>query len=228
MQIIGHRGASGYTSENTLSSFQKAIALGVDMIELDVYVIKTGEVVVFHDKTVDRTTNGFGKIENYTFNELRKLDAGNGEKVPLLTEVLDLLHKRLAINIELKGKGTAKPVADIIRYYVTKKNWNSSLFLVTSFNQEEITTFAKHYPAIQVGVLFASKSAKYNVLAKTRNAYALNMNAENITRKNVQQIHAHNMKVFAYTVNTKADARRMARMKVDGIFTNYPDRFATR
>src|SRR5690242_11883524 len=93
MQIIGHRGASGYEPENTLASFKEALALGVDMIELDVYVIKTGELVVMHDSTVNRTTNGTGRVEALSLKELRQLDAGAGEKVPLLSEVLDLVNK---------------------------------------------------------------------------------------------------------------------------------------
>ena len=121
MQIIAHRGASGYKPENTLASFQKAISLGVDMIELDVFAIRSGEVVVHHDKKVNRTTNGTGNISDYTWSELRLLDAGDGQRIPLLTEVLDLVNGRIPINIELKGHGIAEPVATIIDSYISKK-----------------------------------------------------------------------------------------------------------
>src|SRR6056297_2287931 len=102
---IGHRGAMGYEPENTLRSFKKAIELNVDMVELDVYVCSSGELVVIHDDKVDKTTNGKGYVSEKSFDELRKLDAGMGEKIPTLQEVLDLIDKRAKVNIELKGKG---------------------------------------------------------------------------------------------------------------------------
>jgi glycerophosphoryl diester phosphodiesterase len=119
MQIIGHRGASGYEPENTLRSFQKAIDLGVEMIELDVYTCKSGELVVMHDDKVNRTTNGNGYVFNMTLTELKTLDAGKGEKVPTLVEVFDLINKKIAINVELKGEGTAESTAELIQKYIT-------------------------------------------------------------------------------------------------------------
>ncbi len=94
MITIGHRGASGYEPENTLVSFKKALALGVDAVELDVHLSKDGYVVVIHDKWVNRTTNGMGLIAHKTFNEFKKLDAGNGEKIPTLPEVLELVDRK--------------------------------------------------------------------------------------------------------------------------------------
>ena len=91
MIIIGHRGAMGYEPENTLRSFQKALDLGVDMIEFDVHLCKSGELVVFHDEKVNRTTNGQGYIAQKSLEKLKELDAGQGEKIPTLEEVLDLV-----------------------------------------------------------------------------------------------------------------------------------------
>jgi len=101
---IGHRGAMGYEPENTLRSFKKALDLKVDMIELDVYVCKSDELIVIHDDKVDRTTNGQGYVVNKTFEELRTLDAGKNEKIPTLSEVLNLVNRKAKLNIELKGK----------------------------------------------------------------------------------------------------------------------------
>ncbi len=154
MKIIGHRGASGYKPENTLASFKEAVSLGVDMVECDVYALKTGEVVVFHDDRLERTTNGKGALQDMAFDDLRKLDAGNGEKIPLLSEVLDTLNKKVAINIELKGRGTATLVAAIIDEYVTKKKWSKALFLVSSFNYTELMKFIELQPTIHIGALF--------------------------------------------------------------------------
>jgi len=107
---IGHRGAAGHAPENTLASFRKAIELGLDMTELDVHVCASGELVVIHDENVDRTTNSKGWVSKLSLTELKRLDAGAGETVPTLAEVLDLLKDRIMLNIELKGLGTAEPV----------------------------------------------------------------------------------------------------------------------
>src|ERR1700691_2371330 len=99
MLVIAHRGASGYEPENTLASFKKALEIGVDGIELDVHLSKDGNVMVIHDSWVNRTTNGIGRVENKTLKELQKLDAGNGEKIPTLQEVLDVINRKVLINI---------------------------------------------------------------------------------------------------------------------------------
>ena len=108
--IIGHRGACGYEPENTLVSFARAVNMGVDMIELDVYACKTGELVVHHDDTVDRMTNGHGNVIDMSFAELRSLKVAGIEQIPTLSEVIDLIDHKVPIDIELKGPGTAKPI----------------------------------------------------------------------------------------------------------------------
>ncbi len=118
MLKIGHRGAMGYAPENTLGSFAKALELGVDGIELDVHVCKSGEVVVIHDERVDRTTNGKGQVKEMTLKELKELDAGKGERIPTLEEVLDFVDRRAFIDIELKAEGIGNSVADIVRKYI--------------------------------------------------------------------------------------------------------------
>ena len=110
---IGHRGASGYEPENTLSSFERAIAMGCRWIELDVYQVE-GELIVIHDSTLDRTTNGQGRVASQTLAYLRSLDAGNGQQIPTLTEVISAVDHRAGINIELKGKHTAAPVVALL------------------------------------------------------------------------------------------------------------------
>ena len=119
---IGHRGAAGRAPENTLFSFEKAVLLGCDMTELDVHLCRSGEIVVIHDETVDRTTDGSGRVSDLTLNELKLLNAGQGEAIPTLYEVLSLLRDMISLNIELKGLGTAKPVSDLVKElgWVTK------------------------------------------------------------------------------------------------------------
>lgn len=225
MQIIGHRGASGYKPENTLESFQAAIAQGVDIIELDVCALPSGQVVVMHDATVNRTTNGDGSLDDFNFAQLQKLDAGDGQRVPLLVEVFDLIHKRLPVNIEIKGgNGIARLVSDIIDHYVVQKGWPRDLFVVSSFDHKVLRQFARMQPNIKLGVLFSDTPSRYWAASNKRSVFSANLNLQHITRDNVLEAHRRGFKVYVYTVNTKRDARRMRSLKVDGIFTNYPER----
>ena len=131
---IGHRGAPGYEPENTLRSFEKAISMGVDMVELDVHKCKSGELVVIHDKKVNRTTNKKGFVKNKNLQQLKTLDAGKKEKIPTLKEVLDFINKRVKINIELKGPKTTEAVLKLIEEYINKKKSKYSQFIISSFD----------------------------------------------------------------------------------------------
>ena len=131
--VIGHRGASGYEPENTLRSFEKALELGCSWIELDVHVVGD-QLVVIHDDDLSRTTDGFGLVSTSSFNYLRSLNAGKGEQVPTLQEVLDLVGQRCRVNIELKGRGTAKLLSTLLR----KRSSKRDQFLVSSFDHTEL------------------------------------------------------------------------------------------
>ncbi len=139
MLRIGHRGACGYEPENTLRSFNRALQLRVDMVELDVHVCRSGEIVVIHDSKVDRTTGGTGYVADKTLDELRTLDAGKGEKIPTLQEVLTLVNRKVKVNIELKGTGTAKPVFQLLEKHVRELGWSYGDFLISSFKPIPIT-----------------------------------------------------------------------------------------
>lgn len=221
---IGHRGAMGYEPENTLLSFKKALELGVDAIELDVYVCKTGELVVIHDDKVDRTTNGGGYVMEKTFDELRKLDAGKGEKIPTLSEVLDLVNRKVKVNIELKGVGTAKPVSDLVKYYVGNKGWNFDDFIVSSFNHYELKEFSALSPNVKIGVLIVGIPLGFAEFAEKLNAYSVNLCVEFINQEFVDDAHKRGMKVFVWTVNDLDEIKRIKSLGVDGIFSNFPDR----
>jgi glycerophosphoryl diester phosphodiesterase len=221
---IGHRGARGHEPENTLLSFKKALELGVDMIELDVYTLKDGHTVVFHDDELGRTTNGEGLLIGKTFEEIKKLDAGKGEKVPMLEEVLDLVDKKTQVNIELKGEDTAQPVARIVEKYVQEKGWSYDDFLVSSFNHRELKEFKDLKPEVKIGMLISDVSPDYSQLAENLGAYSINVNKEFVTRELVNDVHEKGLKVFVWTVNNKDEIRRIKLLGVDGIFSDYPDR----
>lgn len=224
MLKIGHRGAMGYEPENTLRSFKKALELGVDMVELDVYVLKTGELVVIHDDKVNRTTDGKGYVIDKSFEDIRALDAGQGEKVPTLKEVFDLVDKKVPINVELKGENTAKPVAELIKNYIGEKGWTTEHFLVSSFDHYELKDFKELMPEIRVGALITGIPIGYSDYAKSLDAYSVNLNLEFINKRFVDDAHDKGFKVFVYTVNDEDDIERMRQLGVDGLFSNYPDR----
>ncbi|MFA6422345.1 MAG: glycerophosphodiester phosphodiesterase family protein [Candidatus Buchananbacteria bacterium] len=223
MLKIGHRGALGYAPENTLLSFQKAIDLGVDMVELDVYVCKTGELVVIHDDRLERTTNGEGYIWEKTLSELKELDAGEGQKIPTLVEVFDLVNKKVKINIELKGEGTAQPVAKMIREYI-ELGWDEDMFFVSSFNHHELKKFKELMPNVKIGALIVANPLDYAKFGSDLNAWSINLCIEFINQAIVDDAHGRGLKVLVWTVNNPEDIERMKKLNVDGIFSNFPDR----
>jgi glycerophosphoryl diester phosphodiesterase len=221
--IIGHRGAKAYEPENTLRSFEAAIQMGVDMVELDVHVLPGGEVVLMHDNKINRTTNGEGYIFEQTYDVVRKLDAGQGEHIPTLQEVLDLVNRRVLVNIELKGPGTATAVAVIIKDYIAHKGWKPSDFLVSSFNHPELVEFHHLCRSIKIAALTSVVPLGYAEFAQEMGAVAINPDREFVSQKLVDDAHKRGLKVYVHTVDDSDDIERMVMMGVDGIFTNCPD-----
>ncbi|MBT3356504.1 glycerophosphodiester phosphodiesterase [bacterium] len=221
---IGHRGAMGYAPENTLKSFKKALELNVDAIELDVYICKSGELVVIHDDKVNRTTNGKGYVAEKTFKELRALDAGEKEKIPELKEVFDLVNKKVNINIELKATGTAKPVYELIELYIKEKSWKYEHFLISSYNHYELREFNRLSPNIKIGALLTGIPIGFAEFAEKINASSVNLCADFINKEFIDDAHNRGLKVYVETVNDLDDIGRMKALGVDGIFSNFPDR----
>lgn len=221
---IGHRGVSGYAIENTLQSFKKALEFDLDMVEFDVLICKTGEVVVIHDYRIDRTTNGKGYVRDKTFQELRSFELGDGQKIPTLQEVLDVIDKKVKVNIEIKGEGAARPVHNVIETYKRENGWEDSDFLISSFNHYELQEFSKYNPDIKIGAVIAGIPIGYAQCAQKINPYSLHPSKEFINRELVDSAHKLGMKVFVYTVNEPEDIDRVKALGVDGIFSNFPDR----
>lgn len=221
---IGHRGAMGYEPENTLISFKRALDLKVDMIELDVYACKTKELVVIHDDKVDRTTNGKGWVTEMTFEELRSLDAGRGEKIPTLEEVFNLVDRKAKINVELKGPETAKPVLSLIDNYVNSKSFSYDDFLISSFNHYELAKAKKINPGIKIGALITGIPIEYAKFGQDLGAYSVNLCREFINQEFVNDAHKRGLKALVWTVNDHDEIKRMKDLGVDGIFSNFPDR----
>jgi glycerophosphoryl diester phosphodiesterase len=224
LNCIGHRGAAGYEPENTLRSIRRALDLGVDGVEVDVQLVD-GELVIFHDSKLERTTNGRGYLSRQTFAALRALDAGLGEQIPTLREVCDIMRGPAFLNIELKGRGTAAPVAALIERLVKEEGRSYADFLVSSFSVRELKVFRLEGTCeIPVGLLLARPTHFWRRIARLLNAATVNPSARFVSEKMVEQAHAQGWKVFPYTVNVPEQIRRMREMGVDGVFTDFPDR----
>ncbi len=220
---VGHRGAAGHEPENTLRSFRRAMELGADMVELDVHLCGSGELVVIHDETLDRTTDGTGEVAKMTLNELRALDAGEGERIPTLQEVIDLATGRMGINIELKGLGTAELTLEHIEDAV-EKGWDRSGFQVSSFHIGELSAIRELSEDVRTAVLFALDDGGIMEFAELNSAYSINPNHRAVTSDLVTKAHDRGLKIFAWTVNEPEDIARMKGLDVDGIISDYPDR----
>jgi glycerophosphoryl diester phosphodiesterase len=220
---IGHRGAMGHAPENTLLSVKKALALGVKWVELDVYHVEN-ELVVIHDDRLERTTNGTGYVQEQSLKYIRSLDAGEGEKIPFLKEILDLINGRIGINIELKGVNTAEPVVELIREYLKCEIWNTDKFLVSSFNHHELLKAKQLFPELKIGALMCAIPIDYADFGEKLDAYSVNPSIEFVNKTFVEDAHNRGLKVLVYTVNHPEDIKKMYDLGVDGVFTNYPDR----
>jgi glycerophosphoryl diester phosphodiesterase len=215
--IVGHRGAAGLEPENTLRSFARAIDLGVDAVELDVYCVDD-RLVVIHDDTLERTTNGHGPVAETPFEALRWLDAGAGELIPTLEEVIELVAGRVAINVELKGDGTAAPVARCI-----ERQPNAEI-LVSSFEHAELGRFRRESPNALVAPLFHKPSPQMFVIAGALGAWSINVSGRLATPALLSEIAERGYRSLVYTINDNSIARALRDGGAGGIFTDYPDR----
>jgi glycerophosphoryl diester phosphodiesterase len=221
--VIAHRGARGHAPENTLPAFDKALALGAKWVELDVQW-HAGRLWVFHDSRLERCTNGSGWLVDHDASALRRLDAGNGERIPWLSEVLDRIDRRMGVNVELKtADGTAAAVAEELRAYLAR-GWRPEQFQVSSFHLPELRDFRRRLPEVPVGVLLAGVPLGLAAAVTELGAAVCSLDMDFADPALIADAHARGAKVFVYTVNEPDDMRRMKALGVDGIFTYYPER----
>ncbi|MEQ8486779.1 MAG: glycerophosphodiester phosphodiesterase family protein [Pseudomonadales bacterium] len=215
--IIGHRGAAGLSPENTLPSFRRAWALGVNAVELDVHLVED-ELVVIHDDTLERTTNGQGPVAGRSLAALRGLDAGGGWPIPLLREVVAALPAGAGLNVELKGAGTAAAAA---RYLSGLPGVD---LLASSFDHDELVRFHDLAPNVPVAPLYDRWRDDVWETAAELGAWSVNLSRRAVTAERVQEAARRGLAVLVYTVNDLNEAGRLIGMGVRGVFTDYPDR----
>jgi len=225
--IVAHRGLSSLYPENTLISFKKAVELGVDMIELDVHWTKDRELVVIHDSSINRTTDGKGKVNQLTLKELREYSAGRWfseefeeEKIPTLQEVFELVDKKTKLQIEIKQPGIEKSLIDLIEEHKILNN-----VLCGSFNLKSIIEVRKLNPLIPT--LFITSSFDLEKMKKVLLTEGINMVAidfNGLSLSLLRACHSYGFVVDAWTVNEEKKMKEFLEMGVDLITTNYAQR----
>lgn len=218
MLVIGHRGAAGLKPENTVKSFVFALELGVDMLECDVRLTKDGHVVIMHDATVDRTTNGTGKVAEMTLEEIRHLDAGDGEQVPVLSEYLDLLAERnIPAEVEVKAPEALEPALQLIREYGLVDR-----ICITS-NLDVLTRARELEPSIDLGVPSGNPSLDDVKRAASIGARSVGVHYKHITAEIVSACHERSLEVRGWNPKTKETTELLMSFGVDAITTDRPD-----
>lgn len=219
IKVLGHRGAPALEPENTLRSFKKAIELGVDQIELDVHFSKEGELMVIHDEKLNRTTNGKGFVKDFTLAELKKLDAGKGEEIPTLQEVIELVRdKDVFLQVELKELNMEKHVLDLIQ----KNNFQEKVMII-SFLHKELRKIKELNSRIKTGILIGRRFVDPLKRLREVKADAASMRHTLVSKRLVGKLHQNNIELTVWVVNELKDVRRMVNLGVDIIGTDKPD-----
>ena len=222
--VIGHRGAKGHIAENTLPSIAKAIELGVDGIEIDVFKCASGELVVFHDKTLENLTNANGYIEDLDLDSIQRIEVLGSYTIPTLNEVMDLIQGKVFVNIELKGNQTAIKTNELLEKYFEKEEWFSEKVLISSFIWEELEQIRKINKEVPIAILTEDDPLDAIPVGLELDAVSINPDYETLNDENIQKIQKNGFKIYPWTVNAPKDIRLLIDKGVDGIITDFPER----
>ncbi|WP_432075828.1 glycerophosphodiester phosphodiesterase [Streptomyces wuyuanensis] len=213
---IGHRGVMGVEPENTLRSFVRAERAGMDAIELDLHLSKDGALVVMHDADVDRTTDGTGPIAEKTLAELRELDAGQGERIPVFEEVLDAVSAPL--QVEIKDAAAARVLADVM----VKRDLVERIE-VTSFQDDAVREIAALVPGVRTALIASRWGSDIVERAQAVGAPTLALNIRRLTLETVERAHDEGLRVIGWVVNTQDHLRLVRALELDGATTDFPE-----
>jgi glycerophosphoryl diester phosphodiesterase len=223
---IAHRGASGAYPENTLLAFRKALEFGAGWIELDVHLSADGELVVIHDEQLERTTDGRGAVRARALSELRRFDAGRGERIPLLREVLELVAGRAVLNVELKGRGSAEPTARLLSEWLEQGRLTAADLLVSAGDRQQLAVFRSLRSDLRLAVIYDRKPEHWWRLAEELQLWSLHIDRSLVTGELVEEAHRRGLRLLVFTVNDRSELLRLRQLGVDGVFTDYPERAA--
>lgn len=232
-RIIGHRGAAGYAPENTLESIHTAADMGIEWVELDVKITKDEIPILFHDETLERTTNGSGLVSNLTYAELHELDAGSwygesfiGVHIPTLEEAIDVLVDRgLGLNLEIKPcSGKEKETAEIALDLLSTIWDDHERLLISSFQHVSLETAFDIAEDWHRGLLMPEEwQDNWADIAKYLKVSTVNVNASTVKREQIEAIMDMEKSILAYTVNDPDQARLLHSWGVDCVFSDTPD-----
>jgi glycerophosphoryl diester phosphodiesterase len=214
---IGHRGARAYEPENTLSSFRRALELGVDAVELDVRRTKDNELVVIHNADVNKTTDGSGAVNELTLEEIQRFVTEKGEHVPTLEDVLDAVAKRVKVLVELKETGTEEQVIDLIR----KKRLIENVIII-SFHEDVLRKVRELSDEVETGLIYVRHKNPIGAALDLKAEYLLPLYRFTHSA-NVRKAHEAGLKVFVWTINSKEEAEEYKKKGVVGIASDRPD-----
>jgi glycerophosphoryl diester phosphodiesterase len=218
IRVVGHRGAAGLMPENTLAGFEHAISLGVDAVECDVHATRDGQVVVIHDETVDRTTNGAGRVADLTASQLGALDAGNGQPVPLLSQLLDLLAGRCELLCELKADGTE----DLAAEAVVSRGLQADVTFI-SFDLERLSRLRRRSDDLRIGALMGAPTVRAVAEALDLGVSHIGIHDRYADAAIIQRIRQAGVSAGVWTPNELAGMKAMIEIGATHITTDRPD-----
>ena len=223
--VIAHRGARNTAPENSMAAFEAACAQGAAWVETDVKITHDGIPILMHDDTLDRTTNGRGAVAEKTWSEIQNLDAGNGQRIPLLTDLLQMaIGKYLHLNLEIKPcPGRTQATAMVILIEASKM-WpdDHPAPLISSFETEALTIAARLRPDWPRGLLLDGWHENWPELVRLTEANTINLDATTLTQQRVEQLKTANIPILAYTVNDPARAKELIGWGISAVFSDNP------
>lgn len=221
MKKIGHRGAAGHAPENTLAAFRKGLELGVDLLECDLRLVQ-GELVIFHDETLDRCTKVKGKVSETELSKLRSLDAGAGERIPVLDELFELAAGKCGLVLEIKEVGLADALYKKINTH-TSGAWSWDDITVISFFHSELVRIKQLKPNVRTGALVVGLPINFPEYCKANGFDLCDMQYSYVSSEFVDKCHRLGLQAWVFTPNDKADIAALRKMGIDGIASDYPD-----
>ncbi len=216
---IGHRGARGSAPENTLAAIERSIALHAHLVEFDVQATRDGQLILMHDATLDRTTDGHGPIAQHLWNDIKQLKGKDGQPPPLLADALRTASGRIGVMIEVKVEGTAKAV-----YRTVRESQFSGPVIYASFLHDELLAVRREDPQAQTLALIEGIPVNRTAFATDAQVTHVGVSFETITPSFLKALHDRSLRVFVYPVNEPADIQTAKAMGIDGIISDYPDR----
>lgn len=223
---IAHRGGPQFAQstlpENSLAAIARALELGVYAVEIDIFQIE-GELLVTHDRRLGRVVSGQGIITEQPLAYLREQRLENGEPIPTLQQVLELVGDKALLNIEIKGANSVQTLKRVLDEYVSSHQGSYEQYAISSFDHQQLFQCLRHLPQVKRGVLIEGIPLDYAACCEPLNAYSFNTHLSFLTPELIQDAQKRGLKNWVYTVNHEDDWKTMMALGVDAVFTDKPD-----